>query len=53
MKSSKGRHGGNRGGPDKAEAENIRKQSVDNTDVDSLAEDRNVSRAGGHKVGAD
>ena len=46
MRSSKGRHGGGGGRTDKGEAANQRAEARRNTDVDSLAENRNDSRGG-------
>ncbi|HEU5286401.1 MAG TPA: hypothetical protein VFU20_07835 [Sphingomicrobium sp.] len=51
MKSSQGRHGGGGGRTDKGEARNERAQAARNTDVDSLARDRNEHRAGGKAAG--
>lgn len=47
MRSSKGRHGGGGGKTDKGEAANQRAQARRNTDVDSLAGNRNDSRGKG------
>lgn len=47
MRTSKGRHGGNGGETDSGEAANARKKARRNTDVDSLANDRDNNRAGG------
>jgi hypothetical protein len=49
MRTSKGRHGGGGGKTDKGEAANQRRQAGRNTDVDSLARDRNENRGGGRK----
>jgi len=50
--SSHGRHGGNRGSaPARDDSENPNRDT--NTDVDSLVEDRNVSRGGGHHPGGE
>jgi hypothetical protein len=49
MRTTKGRHGGGGGRTDKGEAAIQRAEARRNTDVDSLAGDRNVSRSGGKR----
>jgi hypothetical protein len=49
MRTSTGRHGGGGGKTDKGEAANQRRQARLNTDVDSLARDRNDNRGGSRK----
>ena len=44
--STKGRHGGNHGPADKGDRENPTWQGSRNSDVDSLADNRNVDRGG-------
>jgi hypothetical protein len=51
MRTSKGRHGGGGGRTDKGEALNQRIQARRNTDSDSLARNRNTSRARGRRKG--
>lgn len=50
-KGSHGRHGGNHGPADKGDEQNPTTQASRNTDVESLANDRNEDRAGGRKTG--
>lgn len=45
-RKSQGRHGGNHSPADKGDSENPNARETRNTDVESLAGDRNVSRAG-------
>ncbi len=49
--SSHGRHGGNRGSGETRDDKNPNQAAARNTDVESLARDRNVDRAGGRKRG--
>lgn len=49
--SSHGRHGGDNNRADDGDAKNPTKAASRNTDVESLASDRNVSKAGGQKHG--
>jgi len=50
---TKGRHGGNHGPSDKGDRENPTWRDSRNSDVDSLAENRNVDRGGdGGKAGS-
>lgn len=49
--SSHGRHGGNHNQADEVRNENPNKAASRNTDVESLANDRNVSRGGGNRHG--
>jgi hypothetical protein len=49
--SNQGRHGGNRGSAETRDDKNPNKTAARNTDVESLARDRNVDRAGGRKHG--
>jgi hypothetical protein len=50
-KGSQGRHGGNHSPVDKGDKQNPTVQASRNTDVESLANDRNDNRAGGRKAG--
>jgi hypothetical protein len=47
--ASHGRHGGDKGRPDNGDDQNPNKAASRDTDVESLAADRNVSRGGGKK----
>lgn len=49
--SSHGRHGGNHNQQDEVKDRNPNKAAARNTDVESLASGRNVSRGGGRKHG--
>ena len=49
--SNQGRHGGNRGSAETRDDKKPNKTAARNTDVESLARDRNVDRAGGRKHG--
>lgn len=49
MRTSKGRQGGGGGKTDKSEAADQRRQARLNTDVDSMARNRNEDRASGRK----
>lgn len=51
MRTSKGRHGGGGGRTDKGEALDQRIEARRNTDSDSLARNRNTSRAPGKAKG--
>ena len=51
-RSSKGRHGGNHGPADKGDDQNPTSRVNRNTDVESVANNRNDDRAGGRKAGA-
>ena len=51
MKSSQGRHGGNRGKTDRGEARNQRSSASLNTDTDSLRRGRHRDRTQGHTSG--
>jgi hypothetical protein len=53
MRTSHGRHGGNEGRTDKGEAKNARLDAARNSDVDSLARNRNEDRASGRSPGKD
>jgi hypothetical protein len=50
--SSHGRHGGDKGRPDEGDR-NPTKAATRDTDVESLAGGRNVSKGGGRKLGDD
>jgi hypothetical protein len=53
MKTSDGRHGGNRGRTDKGEAKHQKEEASLNTDVDSLRRGRDQEKATGHTSGKD